>query len=438
MPAPDPYLPGHGDDGYRVLHTDLRLDYKVTTNRLDELARLTVVVDQPLTRLELDLVGLKASRVTVDGARTRHRQTRNKLVVETGARKPGDRMELVIACAGKPTTVPGVHGAAGWEELTDGVIVASQPQGAPGWFPCNDDAARKGTYRIEVRAASGYRVVCNGTLAEHQASGGTTRWVYEMDQPMSPYLATVQIGRYTVDEQPAGVPVEVVHPGRIAVGAGTAFEHQGRMVDHLAELFGPYPFDQYRAVVVDDVLEIPLEAQGLSTFGRNFATPTWENERLVVHELAHQWFGNSVTAAQLADIWLHEGFACYSEWLWAEQRAASGITVGTQQQAALHHAGLKGQQQSTLLRNPGMRDMFDDWVYKRGALTLHAVRCQVGDELFFEILKSWTAEHAGGVVTTDDFIVHCTARAPEHAAKLEKLFDAWLGQTALPPLPVLR
>ncbi|WP_420175618.1 M1 family metallopeptidase [Luteococcus sp. OSA5] len=437
MPTPDPYLPGHGDTRYRVRHYDLHLDYKVTTNRLDEVATLTVVPSQELSRVELDLVGLKASKVLVDGKKARYRQRERKLAVEVGQRQPGEELQIAVTCAGKPRPVPGVHGAAGWEELTDGLAVGSQPYGAPGWFPCNDDAADKATYRIHLVVAPSYHVVANGTLVDHEVRGGTGRWTYEMDRPMSPYLATVQIGQYVVDRRRASVPVEVVHPPQTRVGRGTAFERQAEMVEVFSELFGPYPFAEYRAVVSDDDMEIPLEAQGLSSFGRNFCPPTWENERLVAHELAHQWFGNSVTAEQLADIWLHEGFACYSEWLWSDHRSNGGDGLDVQQQAAKHHEELRRKPQDLVLADPGMPDMFDDRVYKRGALTLHAVRASLGDERFFEMLRTWTTENAGGVVTTDQFVQHCLRFVPEDGFELAGVLDAWLRSPEIPALPVV-
>ncbi|GAA1397122.1 M1 family metallopeptidase [Luteococcus peritonei] len=438
MAAPDPYLPGHGDDRYRVRHYDLRLGYKVTTNRLDEVAVLDVELLTDLKQLELDLYRLQVSKVLVDGSAARFRTRNHKLQVELRSRRAGERIEVTVHCSGKPRPVPGVHGAAGWEELTDGVLVGSQPQGAPGWFPCNDDPADKASYRIQLDVAAGYHVVANGSLTSKQRHGGTTRWVYEMDAPMAPYLATVQVGHYVTTDLPGPVPVQIVHPSAVAVGAGTAFEHQAEMVRHFVDLFGLYPFGEYRAVVADDVLEIPLEAQGLSSFGRNFAQPTWDNERLVAHELAHQWFGNSVTANQLADIWLHEGFACYAEWLWADHRAATDPHVlDVQAQAARHHTGLAQQKQDLVLTAPGMPDMFDDRVYKRGALTLHAVRAILGDESFFRMLQAWATDHAGGVVTTEMFVEHCLGFATDDPAPLAEALDAWLNRGRLPALPVL-
>lgn len=435
MVCPDPYLPGHGDTRHRVHHYDLRLAYKVTTNRLNEDATVDLEIVEATRRIDLDLYALQAAKVTVDGHTAKYRQRGGRISIDVGDRKPGDRLVVQMQVSGKPRPMPGQHGSAGWEELTDGSMVGSQPQGAPSWFPCNNDAADKATYRIEVTTESGYDVVANGTLLEQAPAGRNTRWVYVMDRPMAPYLATIQIGRYVTDTRRAGVPVEVIHPRGAAAGRGTAFERQGEMVDFFTDVFGPYPFNEYRAVIVDDDLEIPLEAQGLSSFGRNFLPADWANERLVAHELAHQWFGNSVTARRLQDIWLHEGFACYAEWLWAEHRRRWFRGQTAQQLAARHHAGLPEDLGDRTLADPGMRSMFDDWVYKRGALTLHAVRVEVGDDAFFDMLRAWTRTHAYGLVDTDMFIEHCCTAVPERAERLRGVFDAWLFQPELPDLP---
>ncbi|MFC0359740.1 M1 family metallopeptidase [Kytococcus schroeteri] len=437
MTHPDPYLRGHGDTRYRVHHYDLQLSYAVVTNRLDERARLHVEVVEPTHHLKVDLRGLQLGGATVDGAPARYRRTSGGWSVAVGDRRAGERLVLELKVSGKPRPVPGTHGEAGWEELTDGSMVGSQPQGAPSWFPCNNDAADKATYRIEVLTDAHYQVVANGTRTVCERQGRRTRWVYEMDRPMSPYLATLQVGRYVETPCEASVPVSIVHPPTVRVGEGTSLEHQGRMVDFLSGLFGPYPFAQYRAVVVDDDLEIPLEAQGLSTFGRNYVESVWENERLVAHELAHQWFGNAVTGELLRDIWLHEGFACYAEWLWSDHRRTWEPGPSVQEQAARHHAELEDLPAGVTLAAPTMRRMFDDWVYKRGALTLHALRAVVGDETFFDLLRTWVQAHSGGTASTAQFVSHCVQGSGAQGALVEQTLHAWLHEPQLPPLPEL-
>ncbi|MFD2673719.1 M1 family metallopeptidase [Gulosibacter bifidus] len=437
MHTPDPYLPGHGDLRYHVRHYDLDLQYKIVTNRLDEVAKLHIEIARPTSRIDVDLVGLNVSKVLLDGTPARHRRKPNGISVEVGERLVGERFVLELRVAGKPGPMPGVHGEAGWEELTDGAMVGSQPQGAPSWFPCNNDAGDKATYRIRVTCAAGYTVIANGTLTSRTTTGGNIAWVYEMNEPMSPYLATVQIGKYRESYRDAIVPVSIVHPPRVPVGPGTAFAKQADMVDFFVGCYGNYPFNEYRAVIVDDELEIPLEAQGLSSFGRNFVTPDWNNERLVAHELAHQWFGNCVTSKQLHDMWLHEGFACYSEWLWSDySRRWHRMRPGVQQRAAEHYAKLPPMPAGATLADPGMKHLFDDWVYKRGALTLHALRVACGDSLFFDILQAWVAENAGSTITTEQFVDHCRVMAGDDGERIEALLRAWLYAPELPPLPV--
>ena len=438
MHSPDPYLPGHGDTRYRVLHYDLELNYKVASNRLDERATLDVEILEPTSKIALDLYGLTADKVQLDGQRIKFRHNQRRLNLDIGHHDAGERFVVDLRVSGKPRPVPGAHGEAGWEELTAGSMVGSQPQGAPGWFPCNNDAANKATYRIEVICDANYTVIANGSLGSMVRVGGAKRWIYDMKYPMSPYLATLQIGNYAIERRPARKPAEIVAPVGLNVGAGTAFARQAEMLDFFSEVFGPYPFDEYRAVIVGDPLEIPLEAQGLSSFGCNFVSPTWDHERLVAHELAHQWFGNSVTSKTLSDIWLHEGFACYSEWLWSDYRSASVAGVqSVQQQVARHYPTLRFKPHGLTLVDPGMKNMFDDWVYKRGAITLHAIRCVLGDSVFFRMLQAWTHDYAYQTVTTADFMAHCERFSGPRAEQLRAVMEAWLFSPELPPMPVL-
>ena len=301
----------------------------------------------------------------------------------------GTELTVVVRYSGQPRPVDDKHlGDAGWEELADGVIVAAQPHGSPTWFPCNDRPDDKASYRIAVTTDAGYRVVSNGRLTEHRRGGSRETWIHEQAEPMATYLATVQIGRYADWKLPAepssGVPIQVLAPADLESGAFTeAFGRQHEMMDVFERLFGPYPFAGYAVVVTADDLEIPLESQSLSTFGRNLVRGDWGATRLIAHELAHQWFGNAVTLSRWQDIWLHEGFACYSEWIWSEESGGESADS----QARRHWDRLDELDQDLVLADPGPELMFDDRVYKRGALTLHTLRLTVGDDAFFDLLR---------------------------------------------------
>jgi aminopeptidase N len=427
----DPYLPGHGDDRYGVDHYALDLRYKPLGNHLEGRAELSVRALVDLTDLVVDLHRLEVRSLRVEGARVArwsHRGSRLRIrLAQTVA--AGEPLLLTIAYRGNPGTMPGPDGPAGWEELADGVLVAAQPHGAPTWFPCNDRMADKARYRIRVETDPAYRVVANGVLVSQKTIGRRAEWVHEQREPMAPYLATLQIGRYVAERQPAA-PVEtwLVGPQARMPQLREALADQPRMLEVFTDLFGPYPFERYTAVVTDDPLEIPLESQSLSTFGSNHRTRDWAAQRLVAHELSHQWFGNAVTAASLSDIWLHEGFACYAEWLWSQ---ASGRTT-VAEEAARHHDQLVRKPQDLLLSDPGPTRVFDDRVYKRGALTLRALHATVGDDVFFRVLRTWVETHRYEVVTTADF--EATVAAVTGSAHTA-LFDAWLRSTPLPALP---
>ncbi|MDQ6522670.1 M1 family metallopeptidase [Nocardioides sp. LHD-245] len=432
LPTADAYLPGHGDPSYAVRHYDLDLAYVPDGNRLSGTAVLDLVVREETARLVLDLAHLRATKLRLDGGQPAPRIKKwsargHRLVLQLD--RPvaaGDELRLTVVYGGSPRpVVDRHHGDAGWEELEDGVIVAAQPHGAPTWFPCNDRPDDKATYRTTVTAPTGYVVVANGTLAGHQRHAGAESWTYAMDRPMATYLATVQIGRYATTEHDARTRT-VAPPDADLAGS---FDRQPAMMEFFERAFGPYPFDAYAAVVTDDELEIPLESQSLSTFGRNFCSPDWSQVRLIAHELAHQWYGNAVTLRHWRDIWLHEGFACYAEWLWSEE---SGGPRTCDAWARHHHERLAGLDQDLVLADPGAELMFDDRVYKRGALTLHALRVAVGDHAFFAVLRDWAATRAGESVTTEDFLAFASERTGADAAALLR---PWLYDAALPSYP---
>lgn len=429
-PDLDPYLPGRPHPGFSVQHYDLALDYRVARNRLDAVATLTLVPAVPLTRLVLQLAGLRVSAVSVDGRKpAKWTHTSRRLAIKPARELPaGVPVTVTVTYAGAPAPLTGTWGEVGWEELEDGVIVAGQPDGAPSWFPCHDHPEDKASYRIAVTAEAGYTVVSNGVLLSRTSRSSRVTWVYDQPEPMAAYLATVQIGRYELRELASGpVPIRVASPPSLRTRVDHDLAVQAPIMDAFREMFGPYPFAEYTVVVTADPLEIPLEAQGLSTFGSNHMDGASGSERLVAHELAHQWFGNSLTLRRLRDIWLHEGFACYAEWLWSERSGAATADA----QARRAHARLTALPQDLTIDDPGPALMFDDRVYKRGALVLHALRLTLGDAAFFDALRAWVVARRYRHVDTDAFIA-CVEF--ETGMPVRALVERWLD-AALPPLP---
>ena len=197
------------------------------------------------------------------------------------------------------------------------------------------------------------------------------------------------------------------------------------MVELLAEVFGPYPFEVYGVLVVDEELGFALETQTLTIIGSDIASLRREADIVLLHELSHQWFGNSVSLAGWNDIWLNEGFATYAEWIYSER-------IGGQSAAELaRRAGQIGGELNLPPGDPGSDELFPTSVYLRGGMTLQALREDVGDDAFFEILRTWAEEHAGATGSTEQFIA-LAEQVSGH--DLAALFDEWLYSNTLPSL----
>ncbi|WP_240674955.1 M1 family metallopeptidase [Cellulomonas endophytica] len=437
--VPDPYVPHRGGGGLRVERYDLELDYRVRTNRLAGTARLQGVATLDVDRVTLDLDRLRVEDVRVDGARARWTHRDGRLVVRLPAPvRAGTGLVVEVRYAGAPRPTRGPWGEVGWEELTDGVLVAGQPDGAPSWFPCVDLPGEKAELRLVLTTEPGYTLVGNAPVLARTSRAGSVRWELAPSAPLAPYLATVQLGRYerhVLAPGPDGGPgvgqdvrQEVHAPAARRAGALRDLARQPVMMRLFSDLFGPYPFDSYAVVVTDDPLEIPLEAQGLSVFGAQHLDGRGGYERLVAHELAHQWFGNSLTATTWRDIWLHEGFACYAEWLWWE--ASGQASADRTAREALTR--LRRLPQDLVLTEPGAERMFDDRVYQRGALTVHALRRAVGDGPFVDVLRAWTARYRHATVRTADLL----AVVREVAGRdVSPVLLPWLQEAGLPDLP---
>ncbi|MDJ0377084.1 M1 family metallopeptidase [Cryobacterium sp. PH31-L1] len=429
--AGDPYIPTGGNGGYVAEHYDLNLSYRVATNRLNATAVITARALIPLDRFSLDFAGLSMEKVTVNGERpTKVTHSARKLVISLATTiEAGAVFEVTVRYRGAPHPVRSAWGDVGWEELDDGVLVSGQPCGAASWFPCNDHPSNKATYRIEIACESGYTVVSNGVLSARSSRSGRTSWTFDVREPMATYLATVLIGRYRRrDLAAAPVAHSLFFPAQLATRVGIDFARLTEMIAFFADRFGPYPFASYTVVVTEDELEIPLEAHGLAVFGSNHVDGNHGEDRLIAHELAHQWYGNSLTVARWQDIWLQEGFACYAEWLWEEQRG--GRTADAL--AVLHRGRVAALPHDIVVGDPGPHAMFDDRVYKRGALALHAIRKSLGDEAFFAALRAYTAARRHGSVSTEDFVEFFSEHTGSRA--IGGFVARWVQLSALPSL----
>ncbi|MFV2099939.1 M1 family metallopeptidase [Micromonospora sp. LOL_024] len=427
----DPYVPGSGNGGYDVAHYRLGVRYDPADDRLTGRAEVSATATQGLSRFNLDLAGLDVSAVSVDGAPAEHRHADNELVV-TPARGivAGSSFTVDVTYAGVPEPIAdSVLGSGGFQHTDDGAVALGQPHSAATWFPVNDHPSDKAAYDIEVTVPDGLAALSNGVPGERTSADGWTTWRWAERSPMASYLTTLVIGDYQVEiGDHAGKPlVTAVPEGLPATGPEAAsMARTGEIADFLATCFGPYPFESYGGVVVADArIGYALETQARPVYGPGFFRDGEPNYSVVAHEMAHQWFGNSVALARWGDIWLNEGFASYAEWLWEEHDGGRSA----QRNFEIQYAATDWSRRTL---DPGPGQMFSTAVYKRGALTVHALRRTVGDDAFFEILRTWTAERRDGTATTADLV----ALADRVSGRsLGAFFDTWLTGTAPPALP---
>lgn len=429
----DPYTPNSGDPRYAVRHYALDLSYTPRTNRLVGAAKLSIEVLEKTRALRVDLVGLRATKVRVNGATHRDvKQTSQALQLRfAAALPPGAAVTVDIDYAGSPAPRRSHWGQIGWEELEEGALVAAQPTGSPTWFPCNDRVSDRARYDIRFTTDREFFVAATGVPGPVTSRAGKRTWTFTSSMPSPTYLIAIHVGPYT--EFPLEIPlVSGARLGRLVTARAEsketlkAFAPLHAMTRTFEEWFGPYPQEDLTVVVVSEELEIPLESQGLITFGVNHAAPS--EQRLIAHELAHQWFGNSVSLSRWQDIWLNEGFCCYAEWIWSEE--SGGATIA--QCAYEHHAQLMRQPQDLVLADPGAAALFDDRVYKRGALLLEALRRTMGAESFRELMRAWAVQHAHRAVRSQEFTSLAQSMSE---VSLDRLWQEWLGQPELPALP---
>jgi aminopeptidase N len=436
----DPFFPFAGNGGYDVKHYSLDLDYDQPANMLQGVATIQATATQNLRRFNLDLRDFYAiSSVTVDGRKANIARPGAQELQISPARNlnAGSDFTVRVVYSGRPKPIKDPDKSIeGWIPTDDGAFVVNEPQGSPGWYPVNDSPRDKATYEFEVSVPAGHTVMANGELVSHSTEGGKEVWRWREDSPMAPYLATATNGPFLTEFYEAnGLPMyDAVDPdtrtSRTAPpNPGLAFarlDPQPEIIGFFSELYGAYPFTTGGGIIdwAPDV-GYALESQTRANYHRIPGAST------VVHEIAHQWFGNAVTPEIWPDIWLNEGFATFSEWIYDERHggdpaqsvfeelcstpedSAGGEDLWFPAPAALHHP-------SQLFHTP---------VYDRGAMTLQALRNEVGDDAFFRTLRAWYADNKYGNVTTADFIAVAERESGE---QLDGLFQEWLYEEGRP------
>ncbi len=423
----DRYYPTLGNGGYDARHYDVRLDVEMEDGSVKAGVALRAVALHALSSFNLDLVGLEVDEVRVDGADATFAREGDELVVTPAkALAEGGEFTVEVDYHGVPGVVkdPGVPfvPGVGWMFKDGAIYTLSEPSGTRGWVPCNDHPSDKATWSFAITVAKPYTAAANGILVETTESEDRRTFRFRASDPMASYLTTVNVGKFEVErsEGPDGLPLTHYFPPEYPAKAREAFARTGEMIEFFAERFGPYPFECYGGLVAHFQIGGALETQTLPVYSAG------ADEDTVAHELAHQWFGNSVSPASWDHLWLNEGFATYATWLWAEhvggERAYVRRTGRATRMIRQMEMGPPGDTGEVI---------FSMSVYVRGAYVLHALRELLGDEAFFETLRTWAERYHDGVANTADFV----AVAEEASGQeLDAFFETWVyGEDV--PLP---
>ncbi|MCT2582559.1 M1 family metallopeptidase [Actinophytocola gossypii] len=396
--AGDPYYPDDGNGGYDVEGYHVSISYQPGTRRLDGDTVVTATATGDLTTFNLDLHGLTVDSVEVAGQPAEFtREGEHELVITPPEPvEDGATFETRVRYAGVPAMMGrGALGENGWHVASSGgAFVAGQPHSATSWYPANDTPKDKATFRLDARVPNGWSVVSNGVeQAPTRGSDGWTTFHWREPNRVATYLTTVGIDKWTFERStlPGGTPVVSAY----APGAEDKRQVEARLpeiIEFLESKFGPYPQSAAGGIYVNESIGFSLETQGRPIYA------DWAQLPVVVHENAHQWYGNSVSVSSWADICLNECFASYAQWLWEEEK--EGVDLDARYRTEVARSAERLWQGE--LYDMGAGNEFSA-VYEKGPLALHALRRQIGDEAFDRLLREWPERHRDGNASWPEF-----------------------------------
>jgi len=420
--AGDPYFPRAGNGGYQVDHYALDVRFRAHGRRVRGLATLDSTSTQSLSRFNLDLRRLRVSQVLVDGSPAAFSRHAGELTITPeDPIAAGERFETAVRYRGSPRPVREADGSrSGWFRTRDGAVVLGEPRGAPSWFPCNDHPTDKATYELRVTVPRPLKAIANGVLEGRARHERRITFAWREEAPMATYLATVAIGRFELRRSElAAIPSWTAVDSRLPRRGD--LRRTPAILDLFGKTFGPYPFDSTGAIVDRVDVGFALETQTRPVY------PGPPDDVLVAHELAHQWFGNSVSLERWRDIWLNEGFATWAEWWWVQNDGGPSVrrTFRATYRTPTSDHGFWDPPPGA----PPPAKLFATSVYARGAMTLEALRERIGDPAFFAIMRRWVAGHAYGNASTRDFIA---LAEDESGLDLDRFFSVWLFERGKP------
>jgi aminopeptidase N len=422
----DPYFPLDGNGGIDVRSYDVRDRYHFGSGRLSGRTVVVLRTTQRLRSFDLDFL-LPVSRVRLStGAATFSRPVRHELQITARHLIPaGHRVRVVVRYAGHPARYRYAH-ESNWVTSHGEVEAVNEPHMAPWWFPSDDHPLDKARMDLRITVPRGRQVVANGRMIGVRRHGRLATYHWGGGGPMATYLAFFVAGRFEVR---SGAAHHLPYVVAVSRGLGRSERRSAmrgllatpRIVAWLQGQLGRYPLGRTGGVVTALNPGFSLENQTRPVY------PVGVTRLLMVHELAHQWFGDSVSVHHWADIWLNEGFATYMEHRWTEGHG------GPRTARWLHNAYASTTAASSfwdlVVADPGRDHLFDWPVYQRGAMTLAALRNRIGKPTFHHLLRRWATLHRHGHGSTNTFEKLAESVSGQD---LTAFFDAWIRRSGRP------
>ncbi|WP_334663018.1 M1 family metallopeptidase [Streptomyces cyaneofuscatus] len=446
LPDPEPLgigdrlFPELGNPGYDVLSYDIAFTYHGSnTKPLDAVTKIRARTTAPLERINLDFARGTVQGVEVDGRAADFGSKNEDLVIQAPRRLPaGAPLNITVRHTSDPS---GTSGNGGWIRTADGLAMANQADAAHRVFPSNDHPSDKAHFTFRITAPKDLTAVAGGLPAGHTRNGATTTWTYRTQHPMATELAQVSIGRSHVHHHtgPHGLPLRDVVPAADREKLEPWLKKTPAQLEWMERRVGRYPFETYGVLVADSRIGFALETQTISLFGRSLFTepayPEWYVDSVMVHELAHQWFGNSVSPASWSDLWINEGHASWYEALYAEENGGATLERRMREAYKISDGWRADGGPPARPDTPAEGEklsLFRPVVYDGSALVLYALRQEIGAAAFDRLQRAWVRIHRDGTATTADF----TRLASGIAGRdLTPFFEEWLYGKKTPAMP---
>ncbi|MEV6170847.1 M1 family metallopeptidase [Streptomyces sp. NPDC051954] len=438
----DSVYPSLGNDGYRVAAYHLDLAYDATTKLVDATATLKITTTQELTRFSLDALGLDIHTVTVAGRAAAFEQAGEKLRITPARCLPaGRKADVVVTYTADPRRTL-AHTA--WVPTPDGFAVCPQPDAAHTVFPCNDHPSDKADFAFRITVPDGLRGVASGRLVRtEKLAGDRTAYTYRSRSPIATEVVQITVGDYVIKERqgPHGLPLRDVVPVSRAAALEPALALTPNLVGWLEARLGAYPFETYGLLPANTDAEFPGEFTGLETQTLTLYKPNYllQAEPKIgshmMHELVHSYFGNLVSPATWADLWINEGHADFYGLLYRYERGWPDSIGMTTMEARMKNTYAQGDQwrrTSGPVAAPNAVNLFDSQRYLGGVLVLYALRNEIGESAFNAVERTFLDRFRNASASTDDYI----AVASEVSGRdLSGFLRDWLYGTKTPRMP---